>query len=68
MKFWAKYRNRLTIAVALYRQMGFISFSATTQALWLEKQRLDSEVRDLEVRAEQADRKVQSLRRKTFPV
>ena len=70
MRFWTKVKTTAT----LIRNLGIYALSPSVVAAWSERERLHAEVRDLEAKVQQAERKRNHANatyhreiRKTFP-
>lgn len=69
MGLWKRQVSRFQVGLALYRQMGFFSLNPGLRKMWLERERLAQEVRDLEAKSHKAhvklDNRTQTLYRET---
>lgn len=60
MGLWKRQVSRFQVGLALYRQMGFFSLNPGLRKMWLEKERLTQEVKDLEQKSNKAFAKLDS--------
>jgi len=59
MKFWTRQKARLAVIITMYQHMGILALSPSLQRMWLEHQRLENEVKELEAKAVQASQSLE---------